>query len=565
MSKRLLIAMAIWMGFFVIMMQFMPKQQPADQTAATNQQSTPVKDTVNNNTDLKSVSTNVLAKGWVSEVKTERYRIQLNRTNGVVDQIVLQDYKDGGTNIHFIEKVLDKYGNFRISFNGLEGVVSQADIQFSHTVSSNKQGVLFHTFSGVIPEGPGKGLELKKIYSFYKDKYFFDLNVVLRNPAKKIWKNNGNFSYSLVWGSPIEWALDKKSIGSYDRNNIVYVNRGDGSLEEVDEKGKFTDFTWFGLSDRYFLMAIIPVDKNGDPSRISMINSATARPGKDNKKRLFALHRYGLKLGNNEKQVDSFRVFLGPKKYDLLTSDELNKYKLHAVFDGFVLIKWLAIGCEKLIYAVYDLFKNYGIAIIIVTILIKILLYPLTHKSFVSMRKMQTLQPKLNALKEQYKKDPQVMNKKMMELYKKEGVNPMGGCLPLLLQLPIFIALYQVLPRLVDLKNVSFLWIKDLSSPDTVATFEMFRNIPVIPTSLNILPLIMTAVSVLQSKLSTGGASAQQQQQNKFMMMMPVMFLFIFWNMPSGLVLYWTVQNILSIVQQLIVNKKLAVPEPASH
>ena len=163
--------------------------------------------------------------------------------------------------------------------------------------------------------------------------------------------------------------------------------------------------------------------------------------------------------------------------------------------------------------------------------------------------------------------DPRLMNQKMMELYKKEGVNPMGGCLPLLLQLPIFIALYQVLPRLVDMKDVAFLWIKDLSSPDTLFYIPAFKNIPLLPYGFNLLPLIMTAVSLIQSRMSqksSGPQSAQQAQQNKMMLMMPVMFLFLFWNMPSGLVLYWTIQNIFSIVEQSFINKKYAAKTAAS-
>jgi YidC/Oxa1 family membrane protein insertase len=177
------------------------------------------------------------------------------------------------------------------------------------------------------------------------------------------------------------------------------------------------------------------------------------------------------------------------------------------------------------------------------------------------MRKMQLIQPKLNALREQFKNDPKRLNEETMKMYKKEGVNPMGGCLPMLLQLPVFIALYQVLPRLADLKNSSFLWIQDLSSPDTVATISMFRDIPLLPYHLNILPLIMTLLSVGQSMLTSSKKKGQpqdpmQKQQSKMMLFMPLLFLFLFWNMPSGLVLYWTVQTIMSIAQQAYINRK---------
>jgi YidC/Oxa1 family membrane protein insertase len=195
------------------------------------------------------------------------------------------------------------------------------------------------------------------------------------------------------------------------------------------------------------------------------------------------------------------------------------------------------------------------------TIVIKIILYPLTRKSFQSMRKMSSLQPKINEIKEKYKNDQQQMNKATQALYKKEGVSPMGGCLPMILQLPIFYALYTVLSSMIELRNQSFLWIKDLTMPDTVATIRM--AIPLLGykigeqgfTDINILPFVMTATTLLQSKLTSGDSSQQQAKMMTYMF--PIVFFFIFWNMPSGLVLYWTIQNILTIGQQYLIDYRM--------
>jgi YidC/Oxa1 family membrane protein insertase len=218
----------------------------------------------------------------------------------------------------------------------------------------------------------------------------------------------------------------------------------------------------------------------------------------------------------------------------------------------------------------YRLTNNYGIAIILMTIVIKIILHPLTRKSFESMRRMSALQPKITEIKERFKNNPAEMNKATQALYKKEKINPMGGCLPLLLQLPIFYGLYNALSEMPELRNQSFLWIRDLSLPDTV--YSLKTAIPLLGyqlaeggrTDINILPFVMTATTLLQSRLTSGDQTAQQGKMMTYLF--PIMFFFIFWNMPSGLVLYWTIQNILTIGQQYFIDyrfKKKAALAPA--
>jgi len=225
------------------------------------------------------------------------------------------------------------------------------------------------------------------------------------------------------------------------------------------------------------------------------------------------------------------------------------------------ILKPIVIFLEFMIKAFYSFTKNYGLAIILMTVVIKIILHPLTHKSFQSMRRMSALQPKVTEIRERYKSNAQQMNREIQALYRKEKINPMGGCLPMLLQLPIFYALYTLLSGMVELRNESFLWIKDLSLPDTVATIK--ASIPLLGyklgnqgyTDINVLPFIMTGTTLLQSKLTSGDQSAQQGKMMTYLF--PIVFFFIFWNMPSGLVLYWTIQNILTIGQQYYIDYKL--------
>jgi YidC/Oxa1 family membrane protein insertase len=170
---------------------------------------------------------------------------------------------------------------------------------------------------------------------------------------------------------------------------------------------------------------------------------------------------------------------------------------------------------------------------------------------------MQAIQPKVKALQEQYKSDPQQMNKAVMEMYRKNKVNPLGGCLPLLLQMPIFIALYQTLTQSIELRGAKFFWwIKDLSAPDSFYTLPF--SIPLLGNHVNILPLLMIGSMIWQQKL-TPTASASKEQA-KMMLLMPVVFGFIFYNLPAGLVLYWFINNVLTILHQSMMRTKNLLP-----
>jgi YidC/Oxa1 family membrane protein insertase len=211
--------------------------------------------------------------------------------------------------------------------------------------------------------------------------------------------------------------------------------------------------------------------------------------------------------------------------------------------------EFLAKPLLALLKLFHEFAGNFGIAIIIVTVLIKVLFYPLTRKSFTAMRDMQRMQPKLEALKKKYEKDKERLNKEMMALYRTEGINPLGGCLPMVLQIPVFFALYQVLLNSIELRHAPFLfWINDLSSPEDLYTLDVAGfGLP-----LRLLPLVMGVTMMMQQKMTPSSMDKAQQQ---IMMIMPVMFTFLFWGFPSGLVLYWLVNNVISIMQQWWMNR----------
>ena len=239
-------------------------------------------------------------------------------------------------------------------------------------------------------------------------------------------------------------------------------------------------------------------------------------------------------------------VYAGPQRYEALRRYDVgfDNVLSRGFFGGFKILLLRALKFS------HQHTHNFGWDILLITLLIKLLFAPLTHMSYQSMAKMKAVQPKVQSIQERYKNDPAKMNREMMELYKKHRVNPMGGCLPMVLQIPVFIAFYQMLSEAIELKGAPFIgWIHDLAEPDRL--FQFHFSLPVVGDSFNLLPLLMMASMVIQQRMTPQPASTPEQQ--KIFAFMPLMFGFIFYNMPSGLVLYWLLNNVLTILQQGLV------------
>jgi YidC/Oxa1 family membrane protein insertase len=298
---------------------------------------------------------------------------------------------------------------------------------------------------------------------------------------------------------------------------------------------------WSGFEDKYFLNAAIA--ENGS------IAAVQVRQNSGFVENIISSPRLSIPPGGSA--TVSYRLFFGPKELDILKAQGS---RLEEVID----FGWFSAIAKPLLYALkffYKYVQNYGVAIIIITVILKVLFYPLTNKSYKSMKEMQKLQPKMEALKEKFKNDRDAMNKAVMELYKTHKVNPMGGCLPMVIQIPVFFALYKALMFSIELRHAPFmLWINDLSAPDalfgTLPTgLPLLGGFPIGP-----LPLLMGATMVIQQKMTP---SNMDPTQAKMMMALPFIFTFMFLNFPSGLVLYWLVNNILTIAQQAYINKTL--------
>ncbi len=434
------------------------------------------------------------------------------------------------------------------------------------TKMSNLVIILFKSQYTVQKKSGDKTFEFIKIYTLrnHPKDYLIDLDMTIKNLSDSeyavVSNSNENASFYIHWGKSLGPYYDSKHKTTYDEQFKTGYLKLDGEEELVDESREdISQFKWLELDSRYLAVYLI-TEWNSDSHKTKRWKKTNyfgeIRRSKQPNEEIISLGFKQFILKPEKDQSFHVSVFVGPKTRSILQQAHYEDFNLELVRDRgwFPYIKVIEWPIEWSLFALNDYVHNYGLAIIILTIFLKILMHPLTKKSLDSTRKMQELAPKMKELEAKYKKDPQQKQKAIMKMYKKEGVNPLGGCLPILLQLPVFWALYAVFPVLLDLKNADFLWINDLSSPDTIMNIDLGLT-----NSLNILPIIMTITSVFQMKFTpqpTMGASGDKAQAAKMMQyMMPAVFLFIFWTMPSGLVLYWTVQNILQIGQQLYVNK----------
>lgn len=342
----------------------------------------------------------------------------------------------------------------------------------------------------------------------------------------------------------------------------------DGVLEEItykdmqeDKKQSYKETKgWLGITDKYWITALVPEQDNGFDANFSYVY----RDGKDRYQVDYLGREYTIAAGE-EVSFDS-HLFAGAKKVRLLDKygQDLNVPLFDRAVD-FGVLYFITKPIFLLLTAFNAALGNFGLAILMLTVVVKLLMFPLANKSYVSMHGLKRLQPKMMELKERYKYDKVQMNKEVMELYKREKVNPMAGCLPLLIQLPVFFALYKVLFVTIEMRHAPFYgWVQDLSAPDPTTIFNLFGLLPFTPPAfiplIGIWPLIMGLSMYLQQKMNPQPADPVQA---KVMKMLPFIFVFIFATFPAGLVIYWAWNNILSILQQWIITRKLPPVEAA--
>jgi YidC/Oxa1 family membrane protein insertase len=457
-------------------------------------------------------------------VDTDLYSAVFSTRGAALKKFVLKNYRVAGTpgaaQVTLISEALPVNYSMRAGAKGfalpVEGVysVNTGNMRLDRGAKGSLE------FRLTTPEG----LSFKKTYTIHGDSYAIDLDEQLVNGTPV--KQEGVLQ--LIEKTHVDPAQGDSRFETHGpvilTDNSVQMLK----LSDLAKGAKQYDkgILWSGYADKYFLAAVL--------AREGSIASVHLQENQKYVEDIVSSPQIALNPG--ETRTVTYRLYFGPKDLDILKAQGA---RLEEVID----FGWFSAIAKPLLYSLKFFYKytgNYGIAIIIITVIIKILFYPLTFKSYKSMKEMQKIQPMMTKLKEKYKDDRDGMNRAVMELYKEHKVNPLGGCLPMLVQMPIFIALYRALMSSIELRHAPFmLWIHDLSAKDPYY----------------VTPIVMGATMFIQQKMTP--PTGMDPMQAKMMMALPVVFTVMFINLPSGLVLYWLVNNVLTIAQQAYINKLL--------
>ncbi len=550
-TKRLILAISLSMIVFITYIQFFAPKPPEKPVAPVQEKQQPLQEAaVPAQKPIKAgdVATKIelATKGRDIVIDTDLIRAVVNTAGGVITGWELKQYREAdktevGLGVLWnkiigraprMEKPKKELGNVQLipvyegidrkdmtsalSVEPLDKELSKlARVEYRANVSGIKLDKDKKTETLIlIYDGPA-GLQIEKKITFYNHEYKVDVAIATKRLD----------GYNLSLGTDFGFA-DK--VSSDASGKVGLVAHADGKLikENIEDiKGEVQHsgvVDWFGQGDKYFTA--------------TLVNKA---PGIVTSKRATAPKEVGDLLTTSltvkdKPEARTFTLYAGPKSFPLLQGYGIG-------MEQMVDYGWFGILAKPMFWLMeqfYTLTKNYGIAIILLTIVVRIILFYPSLKSATAMEEMKKIQPQIMALREKYKKDPQKMNTEMMKLYKDHKVNPLGGCLPMLLQLPFFVALYNVLSVSIELRQASFIpfWIKDLS------VYDPFY----------ILPVLMGISMVLTMKMTS---TSPDPQQAKIMMFMNIAFIFLFAWLPAGLLLYITLSNVLSIAQQLYVRK----------
>ncbi len=497
-------------------------------------------------------------------IKTELYTATISPGGGgSLTYFELHDYEhgSGSGNVQLIESN-GTYANIYPSYINLDGdlvnlvdnfeVLQAPDLDTTHLSVGSITLIYRYTFPS--------GARVTKQLTLQSDSYTIPIEITWEHPELEIGLN----TYDIAWSGGLKPTENR--IREEETYSKVYVYQGgelasQGAIrtgrDPVPRQQLNGSTQWVAMRTKYFTAAYI---SESDKPAVYGALSAEAVPFNDPANGdSESITRYYMAIGYDAREPAKMTLYLGPLSYFIIKDLDVDLQR--TMNFGFSLIRPISKLVLRALVFVHDYIPNYGVVMILFAVFVRIITNPLTKKSAISSQKMQLVQPKVKALQEKYKGNPQKLNQEMMALWKKEGVNPLGGCLPLLIQMPVLIALFMVFRTTIELRGQPFvLWIKDLSVPDVVYTLPF--SIPLYGSGVTILAIIMGVSMFIQQKIS--GASANPQQK-PMMYMMSGMFFLIFNQFPSGLNLYYAFSNILSIFQQRNIRKQLQTdqkPEP---
>lgn len=524
-----------------------PQPAAAAQTAAPAKGSAPAATSAvdNNKPSVKKETTEAavadqnaveLKKLPAIEISNAKLVFSIDQNNGDVAKITLKDYRNSKRDGNV---VLDTRLRSNGTLPGAFGVFSgKEQWKTAAVVKAEKNGDSVKLVRKIVSKSFPQGLLIEQNWKI-GDKYAAVYSVKFINNTKEY----ATVDAVVSGGDLAPWQYASGDKVRIPTHRLDYLTI-DGDFNDIKADAKESKFfrdpapqvDWAAVGNKYFCSIIDSAEpftlwqgrsyiKSGEDSLPAIAVGAKIKP---------------FELSPGEVKSFEFKLYNGPKIISQL--DAFNPGTGRVMHLAWGPLDYLARLLLWVLVKFNDVLHSYGWSIICLTIVVRLLFYPVTAKANSSMKKMQQVQPQLKELREKYKDNPQLLNTKMMELYRKEGVNPFGGCLPILLQIPVFFALYATLDGAVELRQVAFWWCKDLAAADTVAKIPLyFFDLPINP-----LVLAMTLLMALQQRMTPMSGDPMQK---KMMMMMPAFMLIFLYDLPSGLTLYWTVSNLFSIIQ----------------
>ena len=490
-------------------------------------------------------------------IRTDKIEVVFTNKGGDIISYKLLDHKDMDTNdfVQISDNINSKNRTCAIAFGGSDAKI----VDEIFNTETDGKSITFTKTMNV----SGKKTTLRKVYTFMDGEYVFKLDILVHT-ADSNGLDFGGTAYTIRTSPQIGPHYDPKK-NRYERREFIAYNGqkykkimlSNGQFKEYDK-----DFIWSGIAGKYFVELMIPsapekIRTAYYSSNVEVNNYANAQ----------AFNERSAFTGSDIS--DTYYMYFGPrndkdlKRYNVAENNgwNLGGKKITQALQTSGWLNWLEKILKFVLELLNKLIHNWGVSIIIMTIILKVIMFPISKKQSLSSLKMQELQPKMKALQDKYKNDQQKLQQETSKLYQQAGYNPASGCLPMLFQFLVLFAMYNLFNNYFEFRGAMFIpgWIPDLSTGDVVKTFNF--NIPLIGNQLRLLPVIYVATQLLSGKITQYGqttAPGQSQATMKFMMYgMPLMFFFMFYNAPSGLLLYWLTSNVLQIFQQLIINKMM--------
>ena len=564
--------LAIVLSTLVIIITFVfqgfrtASQQLDAQTEAVTRTESVVQETVTQNQTETALTAEVPVSEFTEEsapqiaehitIETDLLSVVLTSAGGDMISWKLKDHLDNGDRVEMILGGNKEARAFSIAFGDSPAVSSI----FNVTRISNYIVEFYRDFPA---SGGNAPFRLTKRYEFKPADYMFELTVTLDSSASSGINFAGN-AYTLSFGPQIGPYFDRLDARYEYRRYYTYVNgkRKNAKVNDVID----TNPKWAAISGKYFAFIAVPY--------LTQYNASFSEAAEDG---LSSASRFSIMRPavSSSRTDDTYRFYLGPKTQDTLNTYNSGKNDFGmkdtqlvevASSSGFLsilsplekLLKWLLL-------LFYRIIPNYGVAIILLTLLVKIAFFPLTKKGSEATLRMQALTPKIKELQEKHKGNPQKLNAEMAAFYQKEGYNPISGCLPMLLQIPLFLAMYNLFNNHFDIRGAMFIpgWIPDLSIPEAIVNFPDGFKVPILGwTALRALPFIYVGSQLIYGKVTQMPGQQSNTQMKMMLYVMPIAFFFILYNVPSGLLIYWIFSNVLTLVQQVIINKYIRAKKP---